>query len=355
MTLTSALRIATGSLAGNSQQISTLSKNIAGIGNPNYIRRESVVTSGIGGSQQIATTRYINQSVFRASLSSSSRAELQRVISNGIEQLSILQDVDGFSSSPTALIGDLEEALQLASSAPGDPSALTSLVETARTVAMSINSAYEQIMQLRQSADASANQSVININSLLSQIKTVNNEVVTGSKVGNEALDSLDTRDELLRRLSDEIGISVNYRENNDIVILTENGLMLFETQPRNVEFVAQPIYGPATVGNPLRIDGVVASGATSPMPITSGQIAGYLELRDDILLEQQHQLDEIARGLIELFSEYDRTAGGSKPALAGLFTWSGGPGLPASATLEPGIAQSLMVNPLAEIGRAHV
>ena len=62
--------------------------------------------------------------------------------------------------------------------------------------------------------------------------------------------------------------------------------------------------------------------------------------------MEQQNQLDEIARGLVELYSETDQTGGG-KPPLAGLFTWSGGPAVPATATLEPGIAATIRVNPL--------
>ena len=62
----------------------------------------------------------------------------------------------------------------------------------------------------------------------------------------------------------------------------------------------------------------------------------------------RQNQLDELARGLVEIYAEQD-TTGGGKPPLAGLLTWDGGPGIPATATLSPGIAASIRLNPLAD------
>ena len=51
-----------------------------------------------------------------------------------------------------------------------------------------------------------------------------------------------------------------------------------------------------------------------------------------------------MARGLVEAFAESDQSGGGG-PDLAGLFTWSGGPAVPATGTLSPGIAGSIGVN----------
>jgi flagellar hook-associated protein 1 FlgK len=57
-----------------------------------------------------------------------------------------------------------------------------------------------------------------------------------------------------------------------------------------------------------------------------------------------QSQLDEVARGLVSTFAESD-TTGGGLPDLAGLFTYSGGPAIPASGTISTGIALTLSVN----------
>ena len=345
MSLDSALRTATGSLAGTSQRVSTLSKNIAGVGNPNYVRRESVVSTGSAGIQNIETTRYVNQSMMRASLSSTSNAAYQGVLAGGIQQLSVLQDADGFAASPAALLGDLEEALQLASSAPADIATLTSVVETARNTVRSINTAYQQTLDMRAEADTGIEASVTNINRILAQIKIANDDIVSGTRFGGDVLDYMDNRDALIRELSEEIGINVRPRADNDVLITTDSGVILFETQPRSVEFSHKPVYGANTVGNELYIDGVPVTGANSPMAISTGKIVGHFQMRDQVLVEHQNQLDEFSRGLVEVFAETDQI--GAKPPLAGLFTWSGGPAIPATGTLTPGMGQSLTVNPL--------
>ena len=100
----------------------------------------------------------------------------------------------------------------------------------------------------------------------------------------------------------------------------------------------------PGIVGNPVLVDGVPVTGANAPMPISSGALAGLATLRDETAPTYQAQLDEMARGLVESFAESDQSGGGG-PDRAGLFTWSGGPAVPAAATLSAGIAGSLKVN----------
>ena len=86
-------------------------------------------------------------------------------------------------------------------------------------------------------------------------------------------------------------------------------------------------------------------------MPITTGKIAGLIEVRDEVTQGFQSQLDEIARGLIEAFAESDQSAIPTLAAQAGLFTWPGGPGVPASATVAVGIASSISVNVTLQTG----
>jgi flagellar hook-associated protein 1 FlgK len=80
-------------------------------------------------------------------------------------------------------------------------------------------------------------------------------------------------------------------------------------------------------------------------MPLRSGNLVGLSTLRDEHAVTSQNQLDEVARGLIATFAESDRSGGGG-PDLAGLFTWSGGPAVPAAGALAPGLAGRIRVNP---------
>ncbi len=59
-------------------------------------------------------------------------------------------------------------------------------------------------------------------------------------------------------------------------------------------------------------------SGPDASMTLSSGRIAGLTELRDKTALVYQNQVDEIARGLIESFTETDPS--GSAADMQGLF-----------------------------------
>jgi flagellar hook-associated protein 1 FlgK len=110
------------------------------------------------------------------------------------------------------------------------------------------------------------------------------------------------------------------------------------------VSFAATNAYTPGTTGNAVYIDGVPVTGANSVMPLKSGKIAGLAELRDNATVTYQSQLDEVARGLIDVFKESDQSATPTLPDVPGLFTYPGAPAMPASATVSVGLAGTIKV-----------
>lgn len=349
MTLSSAINTATSALAANAKQVSILSRNISGLGDENYVRRNAVVSTSTYGSVRVDTQRYVNRSVYDASILASANSVGANVVAAGMDHLVELQGGNSFLFSPAHMLNDMKQATELAANAPTDSAVLTSLVEQARTTATSLNHLYSEVLSMRATADRQIKESVSSVNNLLGQLETVNNQIVSGTTMGLEVFDSIDIRDQILAKLSEEIGIKVVPRENNDIMVMANNGLMLFETVPRTVSFQSTPAFGPTTTGGTLLIDGVPASGSNASLAIDSGRISGNLLLRDEILVDQQKQLDEISRSLIEMFAETDQSVAGIKPQTTGLFAWSGSPGIPASATLEPGISLSIQVNALVD------
>lgn len=343
MTLTSAIRTATNALANSSRQVATISQNISGVGNSDYVRRDTQVISTSYG-QTVYVNRQVDQTLSEALGVANSGKAYQQVLNNYFGQLANVLDTDG-DQSPSALLGSLGDAIDLAAANPSNAVALESVAERARDIAQAISSAYSHILALKQDADKAAGGSVDQINDLLASIREINDQIVQGTKVGRDVLDAMDQRDALVSKLSQEIGISVVTRADNDIAIYTSSGLTLFDKIPRSVEFVETGVFDATTAGNALYIDGVPATGPDAVLPITDGKLAGYIQARDELFTGQQNRLDELARGLVETFAEHDQTGGG-KPDLAGLFTWSGGPSVPASGTLETGIALSLKLNP---------
>lgn len=345
MTLTNAIRTAASSLASQSQHIANLGRNISGVGDPTYVRRESTVYTALNSTTRVETQRYVDQSAYRSTLSAESGAARAQSFANGVNQIAAMQGLDDFAFSPASMLEKLKQSVEFAAASASDPSALNSMLEEARTTASTLNASYSELLLARARADQQIVASVSTINDTLADLKSINDEIVTGTIVGRDVFDQMDIRDQLVNRLSEEIGINVLPAENNDIIITTTGGALLFENSPRSVTFQPTSVFGAATSGSSLQVDGVVVSGDDATFQIRSGKIAGYLDLRDNFLVRQQDQLDEVARGLISVFSEADQ-AGGTKPNLVGLFSWDGGAGLPASGVLEPGIAASIKINP---------
>ncbi|PTW60163.1 flagellar hook-associated protein 1 FlgK [Breoghania corrubedonensis] len=350
MSLSVALRVAQSALAARQSETATTSRNIAGASQAGYSRKSVLLStlvtdSGQSGGVKVAGIgRTTNSALYSTLLTSTSVASGQDAVLSGLQRLEETIGDTKLETSPAAYLGSLQTALQSYASDPADPILAQSALSAARNMATNLNEASDLVQSVRSDADADISTSVDNINALLSQLEDLNSIIVKGTQNGADITDALDTRDQVLLSLSEEIGITTLNREDGDIVVYTDSGVTLFETTARDVSFVPTSTYQAATVGNAIYVDGVPVTGEDAIMPISSGKLFGLTELRDKDATTYQSQLDEIARGLIEAFAESDQSGGGG-PDQAGLFTYSGGPGLPPASTLITGLASDIQIN----------
>jgi flagellar hook-associated protein 1 len=347
MTLTQSIGNARSSLSTVSEQISVVSQNIARVNDTNATRKVANVTSGPGGGVSLTgVSRTANKLLLDTYLTANSNSQTQTVINSALDQLqNTVGDTDS-DISPAALIAKLESALQDYSTTPQNGAVGATVVTAAQELADSLNAATQAVTDVRNQADSDIATSVGNINDLLSQFQDLNKQVVSGTSSGADITDALDQRDAVLKQLSTEIGIQAVSRNNGDMAIYTDSGVTLFDKTPRKVTFQQSASLSPGSVGSPVYADGVPIAGTPHVMSIGSGKLAGLVDVRDNITLTYQSQLDETARGLIETFAETDQSATPTLPAAAGLFTYGGGPAIPASGTVKPGLAGSIKVNP---------
>ena len=343
MGLTAALTTARSSLQATATQISVSGKNVAGASDPSYSRKLAPTSTTEDGVARIVSVRRATDSaLYFNMLGATSKAASQQAKSEGLERLAATIGDPQDEQSPAAKLTALTAALQLSANQPDDPALAQDVVSKAVDLAGTLNAAAATVADVRKAADDGIATSVSTINSLLAKLETLNNAVVQGTFEGKDVTDALDRRDATVASLSEEIGISVVTRANNDIVIYADGGATLFETKARSVTFKPTQNLADGTAGNSVFIDGVAVTGESASMPVHGGRLVGYATMRDEVALTYQTQLDETARGLIEAFAEKDQVGGG--PDLAGLFT-SGSPSLPASGTLEFGLASRLRVN----------
>jgi flagellar hook-associated protein 1 len=344
MSLTAAIRTAQGALHTTSAQTAITSRNVANASDPGYTRKTSVVSNLYGGAQALSIRRAFDKALYNNMIGATSVASAQQALVDGLKALGATTGDPQDGRSPAALIGALNDALQLYSATPSDLSLAQSAIAKANALARSLNEATAAVQNVRRQADEDMATSVDSLNSLLADFEAVNSEIVIGTHSGADVTDKLDTRDKLLSQISELIGVNMVTRGDNDAVLYTDSGVTLFETTARPVTFVASTGLNAASTGSAVFVDGVAVTGSAATMPIRSGRLQGLATLRDETAVTYQTQLDEIARGLINAFAESDQTVPATLPDAAGLFTYPGGPALPG-ASWVPGLGGSIQVN----------
>jgi flagellar hook-associated protein 1 len=345
MSLTIALNSARSSLMAAGAQSAIISRNVAGVQQEGYSRKNAMIVSLPGSGVYVSgIQRAASAGLFNNVVKAVANTAQQDAIYNGLYKVAAATiDDPELDQSAAAQLAKLQSALQQYASTPDNATFAQSAVTAAKGVATALNNATNTVQTARADADAEMATSVDTINQLLAQFETVNTRVVKGTLSGADVTDDLDTRDNILSKLSQEIGVTYATRGNNDMVVYTDSGATLFERTARTVTFEHTHSYTATTTGNAVIVDGVAVTGPTSVMPIGSGKLAGLATLRDDKLVTYQNQLDEIARGVIEAFAETDQSGGGG-PDRAGLFTHAGGPGLPVPGGINSGLAGTIRV-----------
>jgi flagellar hook-associated protein 1 len=345
MSLTAALDSARASLMASGIQSSTISRNIAGASATGYSRKIAVLDNFPGAGVYVAAIqRAASSGLYNNVLIATSSSAKQSAIYDGLQKIaSATVDDPELNQSPTAQLNALKQALQQYANAPDNTTLAQAAVRSAKDMASALNQATQTVQSVRAGADADMNTSVQNINRLLSQFQTVNTAIVKGTISGDDVTDYLDQRDSIVSQLSQELGVTMSLRPNGDAALYTDSGVVLFDKTARTVSFSPTNAYTAGTTGNAVYIDGVPVTGANSVMPLKSGKLAGLAQLRDRDAVTYQSQLDEIARGLINTFKESDQS-GASLPDVPGLFTYSGAPAMPASATVSVGLAGLISV-----------
>jgi flagellar hook-associated protein 1 len=348
MSLSVGLGLARSSLFVTSEQTATVSRNVANADNPLYTRKTSNVVNIPGtGPRIVSVTRATDPVLFRNLLTANSDANTQSALLEALNQLEQTINDPELDSSPGALLSKLSDAIQQYSAQPHSDLAGQAAVRAAQNMSNGLNSASSVVTTLRREADAGIDAAVGRMNSLLTRFESVNDEIVKGTRSGADVTDYMDARDQILSELSTELGVRTLSRGDNDIAVFTDSGVTLFDKTARAVSFDRTLNPAPGVVGNAVLVDGVAITGASAPLPIASGAIKGLVEVRDDVTVGYQRQLDEMARGLITHFAEVDQNA--LLPDAAGLFTYAGGPGIPAAATIIDGLAAEITINPNAD------
>ena len=289
MGLSSTLNIAQSALNTNAALTTLLSRNVAGVNDPNYSRRTANLTTDANGAAVFTSvSRASDPALFGHVLGANADAASAKVLADGLDELESTVNLTAASatteavgSSPSALLGAFGSALQQYETSPDNTASGQGAIIAARALTSSLNAASTTVQGVRARADQDIGGAVAEVNGLLTQFADANTAIVHGTALGSDVSDALDARDKILTSLSQDMGIVTTSNPDGGMDIFTDGGATLFQGVPRTVSFSPTNTFTAGTVGGTVFVDGSAVTGAGASMTLRSGKIAGLATLRD--------------------------------------------------------------------------
>ena len=154
------------------------------------------------------------------------------------------------------------------------------------------------LTQQQTNTDLSVTQAVQQVNTLTGQIATLNTQISQLQGVGQDASAFVDQRDVLIGQLSGLIDVS-NIKSDNGLTLTTSNGAALV---------VGGQSFALSTQTNASGFQDVYAQGTDITAKLTSGQLAGSIQVRDQKIPALLSNLDTLAAGLANALNTANKT-----------------------------------------------
>lgn len=302
--LNQAWNIATGALAADQAAISVVSNNIGNANTPGYTT-ETVQWSAADtvsvGSQSIPggvvfqgaasqRDRVLNQRIDQQTQEESATATRLSALNN---LQSIFSGAISATGSVTSGVADLGQQMtgffqsfsQLAAD-PSNTSLRTGVLSAAQSMVATFNQASASLQQQRSGIDATIASAANQVNSLTSDIASLNGKISAASPT-SDAGTLEDQRQYDLQQLSQLIGIHPITNENNSLTITTASGAVLVAGN-QSVNLQTQSSGGVTH----LMLGGV---DQTAALTGSGGQIGGALQARDSDIPSALASIDQLA------------------------------------------------------------
>lgn len=320
MGLSGALYNAISGLNATQTSISLVSENVANAGTKGYTKKTAHAENAIAGTRASGVaiadiTRTIDLLLQKQLRNEISAEGATAIKANVLSRLDQMLGIPGEDGSLDNTYDRFVNALRGLADSPGSVEARADVVNRAATLAQQLNGLSTRVQDFRKEAEIGIERSVTEMNRLIHELADVNEKINRDDVATSGAQALLDQRDLVITEMSQYMELNVQAGVDGTARVFTSSGHLLVDGeffQTLNFDgrpsITAKAAYSldPAErdVGTVYLNDG---SGSVVDLfaanGIRGGKIGAYRELRDDILVQGQAQLDEIAAALASALS----------------------------------------------------
>lgn len=311
------LNIGTSGLLAFQNALTTTSHNISNVNTDGYSRQRVELDTrfpertgaGFFGtgvdttSVQRITDKFLTQQV-RVQTSQSSRLDTFYELSSRVDNVLANPDA-GLAPS----LQEFFDAVHGVADNPTSQAARQVLISNAESLVDRFHSVYDRLFALHREVNTKLEGAVGEVNMLAKGIADLNKQIIQeqGKAGGQPANDLLDQRDELLRRLSEQVSVTTVAQDDGAINVFVGTGQTLVIGGTANKLAIIANNYDQSTYE--IAITAANASSTSPAGPnvtrlLTGGVIGGLVGFRDQVLTPAENSLGRIAITLEQTFNE---------------------------------------------------
>ncbi len=308
------LEIGRRALLAQQLSLNITGHNIANVNTPGFTRQQAVMTNNlpmtmpfgnVGMGVDIDTIRRLRSDFLDQQL----RDETQKLGKWGLMSQTWGQ-VESIFSEPedtgfSAILDRFWTSWQDLSTNPTSEAARIAVREQASLLINSFHHLSSQISDLRDSLDSDIAKMTDMVNSLAGQIADLNSSIAAAELNGDTANDLRDRRDLLVDQLSEYAEVSTQVKENGEMTVYL--GSMSLVDGIAHLNLATTVTSNGATVTH-----SVYFAGTGVELNHPGGRLEGLIEMRDEVAIGNQNELDELARELVAAVNEIHKSGKGA-------------------------------------------
>lgn len=319
MSLSGILNAAQAGLTAAQTQIQVTSENVTNVDTPGYIRKvANQVSTATGGSTsgveiasiQLATNSFLEATAQQANSSAGSADALQQYYDQ-------VQQLFGDPSSSTSFFSNISQAFASFSSLAQNPTSTPyrqQSISDVQQVLSQASSIYSGIQQVRAGADSQISSDVTQVNTLLQQIEKLNQQITAGGANGQDVSAEQDSQKQLVSQLSSLMNIQVASKSGGGVTIRTGDGLLLAGDGAATLQYTPTNTVTGQTVFNAITLTPPGGVPVDLSQHVSSGEIAGLLQLRDVQAPQAAEQLGELTSQIADQLNKASNASSAAPP-----------------------------------------
>ena len=319
MAISSILNIAKSALSANQTAIQTISHNIANVDTPGYSRQEAVLEEaaptpssiGLMGNgvtvQQIKS--YLDQNIQNSLSAQNSDLQGQTVAGNYLTSIQSVfnEDNSNLSASITQFFNDW----QTLSTDPTSTADKQTVASDGQSLSNTINGMYTDLTTLQTQANGDVNSAISDVNTTLTSIASLNQEIAQAQVGTSEANDYIDQRNQLLQTLSGYMNITCVAGGNNMVTVLTASGKGLIQG---NTASQLTQVQDPQTGFTDVGLQGISGNVVDITGEISGGSLGALITTRDTTINGYIGDLNGLAQSITQNVNYFSQMGNGGTP-----------------------------------------